>query len=58
MDLERLVEPGGKDVTIAFVEVLGLSRGTAGVNVAVVKMDDDFGQVLEIRASSGTISVK
>lgn len=58
VDLKRLVEPGGKDVTIAFVEVQGLSRGTAGVNVAVLKMDDDFGQALDIRAASGSISVK
>ena len=58
VDLKRLVEPGGKDVTIAFVEVQGLSRGTTGVNVVVLKMDDDFGQALDIRAASGSISVK
>ena len=49
---------GGKDVTIALVEIQGLSRGTIGVNVAVLKMDDDFGQALDIRAASGSISVK
>ncbi len=58
VDLKRLVEPGGKDVTIALVEIQGLSRGTIGVNVAVLKMDDDFGQALDIRAASGSISVK
>ena len=57
-DISDLVGPGATDVTLATINVQGVSAGSTGVSISqIVQMDDDSGTPITADTAGGTISV-
>ncbi|MFH5801981.1 dockerin type I domain-containing protein [Haladaptatus sp. CMAA 1911] len=58
VDIEKNIEPGAENVTIATVELRGTEDGNANVNVTDVdRFEDDSGNSIAVNASGDQLSV-
>lgn len=58
VDIEKNIEPGDENVTIATVELRGTEDGNANVNVTdVTRFEDDDGDSIAVNASGDQLSV-
>lgn len=57
VDLQRLIERGATQATLATLRVQGHDAGTTKVHLQVVKMDDDDGNPMQPRVMPGTVTV-
>ena len=56
-DLQGKVNPGDSNVALAILKIKGKSLGKTGINVNVIKMDDDDSNPIEVTTISGEIEV-
>ena len=56
-DLNGLIVAGDANVTLATIEILGVSSGSTQIEVSVLAMDDDKGNNLAVEINQGTIMV-
>ncbi|WP_121742057.1 alkaline phosphatase PhoX [Natronorubrum halophilum] len=54
-DLENEIESGGRNVTVATLELEGVGTGTADITVDVHELDDDSGMPIEPQARPGVV---
>ncbi|WP_137291417.1 alkaline phosphatase PhoX [Natronorubrum halophilum] len=54
-DLENEIESGGRNVTVATLELEGIGTGTADITVDVHELDDDSGMPIEPQARPGVV---
>jgi hypothetical protein len=57
VDLQRLIERGATQATLATLRVQGQAVGTTKVHLQVVKMDDDDGNPMQPQVMPGSVTV-
>ncbi|MCI0441424.1 MAG: hypothetical protein L0177_20165 [Chloroflexi bacterium] len=57
-DLMRVIEVGDTDATLVTLNIQGLAFGTSEMEIRIIQMDDDKGNLVEASTLSGIIRVK
>ena len=58
VDLQRLIESGATNSTLATLSIKALRSGTSDISIQIARMDDDAGFPIQAQTLTGTISVK